>query len=266
MKKFLLFLAAVLAFTSCSNDLDNETTDTDTSVTVPSMSSSEFNQLNEQLESLFASMGSINVTRGSAQQINNAKDLEVKAKAILQPLALEGKSLVNYYISQANVKNSYKLSTQEITNLKNLDDGDLAYLAYIVEFANNNPKIIENNRSAFMNCAMSAAGIGEMKDFLVGIGGIVRGNMMLNGIETIGWRFAIGFGTKYLGYVGAAVALYKFAKCLRDVKGAADCNGLAHITGDLADFGGDDLATPLLRKDPTGATECDLSLLIDINP
>lgn len=224
MKKYFSIFTVVLAFTfaSCSNELDYETEEANIPVSSVSMSSEEFNQLNQQIMSLFESADSTNITRGAAQVINNPDKLtEAEAKTIMQPFALEGKILMNSIIAQSKVDDSYKLSAQEITKLKNLSDADLALYAYFVEYVNNNPEIIKNNPSAFLDCALSGAGL----SFINGMSNYTFGTIML--AKTTGVAMAKWFVTRTVGgWITAAYGAYKFAECMKD-KSASNCPGIA---------------------------------------
>ncbi len=225
----ILFLAFLLC--SCSQTESTDTQEPSQMIEV-SMTRSDFNLAYQKISSI-VHVG----TRVSANMLT-----EEKAKEVFKPFTEEGLAIREQLMQSSDFQ---ELSESEQESIKQLSESQLAAMVVIFSSLSEtttdkpiDPKdLIPSERitaEKVGRCALSASGITEIRDILrksitdSGLYNVVKGTKMLINAKTLG-QMAKAIAKRYLGYIGVAIFIYDFSKCLYDA------NHNMEITSDSRD-------------------------------
>lgn len=212
---------ALMAFatTSCNNE-DEMAIDSKKEATIEvKVPKQIFNDVNKKLNARL----SLNGTRAGSSGNGYEPISEEEAQEILQPLVEYGEE-VREELLQAAQQGELDATSEELADLENMDDSQLAGLAYFTyALAENsedepvNDDIIEEfsianiTKQDVVQCASLALGF----EVVSGIYSILSGSAEL---MTATEAFAIGraFISKTLGWIGVGIAVYQYGKCIYD--------------------------------------------------
>lgn len=192
--KFLILLVIVVLLPNCSylhNDVIEETKE----VSIESSISNEtFQEILSEINLKFTKTRS-----------DGSFDLgDEEASQILDPLILDGKNIQDIIIKTVSIEES-DISEEDLLNLMNLTEPELATLSFIVYQLNSNnieTRAVDTDR--VLSCLGVAVGISSIK------------NLSLSGLVTAktAMQVAKAVGKRYLGYIGVAIMIYDFADCI----------------------------------------------------
>lgn len=207
MKKFFLFFALVTLFVGCTQENELLKNQKGEILMDSHVSKDHFNGVNKKIRTLFATTRSENVIS------------EDEAMKILSPLVESGKEIREDFISLQS-KGEINISSNEMSELCEMDDSQLAELAYFMEAATQvsyeDYSGLEEYSSKmkykfqdFVDCLSFATGVSVIS----GLYGYVDGTAGLITAKTA-WKIARVFIGRTLGAVGVAIAIYDFGDCM----------------------------------------------------
>ena len=202
--KKLILLAAVISscissffFASCSDEVNNTKKETDGVLITCNISDKQIKDINKKMQDLF------NVSRtNSAVSIT-----EEQAMDILSPLIPQGLSIRNQIVNNAELGN-LNISADELQLLLNMDDSQLAELAYyIVTVADIDPELYDDGMKKYtgqqlLDCLSTAIGL----DAVTGLWGYIDGTATLVSASSA-WTIGRALIGRTLGWVGVAYAI-----------------------------------------------------------
>lgn len=213
--KKLILLAAVISscissffFASCSDEVNNTKKETDGVLITCNISDKQIKDINKKMQDLF------NVSRtNSAVSIT-----EEQAMDILSPLIPQGLSIRNQIVNNAELGN-LNISADELQLLLNMDDSQLAELAYyIVTVADIDPELYDDGMKKYtgqqlLDCLSTAIGL----DAVTGLWGYIDGTATLVSASSA-WTIGRALIGRTLGWVGVAYAIYSYVECLNNIQ------------------------------------------------
>lgn len=213
--KKLILLAAVISscissffFASCSDEVNNTKKETDGVLITCNISDKQIKDINKKMQDLF------NVSRtNSAVSIT-----EGQAMDILSPLIPQGLSIRNQIVNNAELGN-LNISADELQLLLNMDDSQLAELAYyIVTVADIDPELYDDGMKKYtgqqlLDCLSTAIGL----DAVTGLWGYIDGTATLVSASSA-WTIGRALIGRTLGWVGVAYAIYSYVECLNNIQ------------------------------------------------
>ena len=122
---------------------------------------------------------------------------------------------------EAAKNNELSISDEEFEDMQNMDDSQLAALAYFT-FSLTDETLVEDDEDIELDedactwkdikdCLFEAVG----RELVSGIEGYIQGTKTLM-TATTALQIARGFFTRTLGWIGVAYSAYKFGRCLRN--------------------------------------------------
>lgn len=183
-----------------------------------------FNNVNKSLYSLF------NDTRGTDSDGNLSPKTDITiedAKSVLSPLVPSGKILRDNILDEA-AKKEFNVTDEEIERLKNMDDAQLAELAYynnvmvrLQETTGTIPNDCESNQAYYakyskqdiLDCLTFAIGL-DTASYLYGY--ISETAALISAKTAI--KIGLAVVGRTLGWVGVAYSMYQFGDCLSKKK------------------------------------------------
>ena len=218
MKKnfFMMSLAlmAVFVVISCSNEEEKDSLSEKESSIEIKVSKTVFRSVNKKLKAKF----SVNDTRANSSIIS-----EEEAQEILQPL-VEGGEDIREQLIQAIFDGELVVTSEEITELKNMDDSQLAGLAYftysLAENVEDEPvdegiidefAIASITKQEVFECMTVAMGLQLVSDLYKYFNGTAQ-------LMTVTEALAIGkaFFKRTSGWVGVAFIVYEYGSCIHE--------------------------------------------------
>lgn len=213
--KKLILLAAVISscissffFASCSDEVNNTKKETDGVLITCNISDKQIKDINKKMQDLF------NVSRtNSAVSIT-----EEQAMDILSPLIPQGLSIRNQIVNNAELGN-LNISADELQLLLNMDDSQLAELAYyIVTVADIDPELYDDGMKKYtgqqlLDCLSTAIGL----EAVTGLWGYIDGTATLVSASSA-WTIGRALIGRTLGWVGVAYAIYSYVECLNNIQ------------------------------------------------
>ena len=211
----MILLAAVISscissffFASCSDEVNNTKKETDGVLITCNISDKQIKDINKKMQDLF------NVSRtNSAVSIT-----EEQAMDILSPLIPQGLSIRNQIVNNAELGN-LNISADELQLLLNMDDSQLAELAYyIVTDADIDPELYDDGMKKYtgqqlLDCLSTAIGL----DAVTGLWGYIDGTATLVSASSA-WTIGRALIGRTLGWVGVAYAIYSYVECLNNIQ------------------------------------------------
>lgn len=212
---------ALMAFatTSCNNE-DEMAIDSKKEATIEvEVPKQIFNDVNKKLNARL----SLNGTRAGSSGNGYEPISEEEAQEILQPLVEYGEE-VREELLQAAQQGELDATSEELVDLENMDDSQLAGLAYLMcsldEITNDEPideEIIEEfsfaniTRYEIVECLSVAMGFQLVSNLYRYVSGTAQ-------LMTATEAFAIGkaFIKRTWGWVGAAYVAYEYGSCIHD--------------------------------------------------
>ncbi len=170
---------------------------------------------------------------------SSSKDYELKLKEVMQPLVENGRGILNELIRQIDLKDpQYKLTKQEIKDIENISESDLAQLSFIYSIlrlkkkvktittkSSQDTDIIECNMTAECppkricalgkcvgweevgGCIASSFGIpAAVKKMIANTAVLATAEGLLTILKLLVKRYA--------GWIGLGWAIYEFTECL----------------------------------------------------
>lgn len=172
------------------------------------ISDKQIKDINKKMQDLF------NVSRtNSAVSIT-----EEQAMDILSPLIPQGLSIRNQIVNNAELGN-LNISADELQLLLNMDDSQLAELAYyIVTVADIDPELYDDGMKKYtgqqlLDCLSTAIGL----DAVTGLWGYIDGTATLVSASSA-WTIGRALIGRTLGWVGVAYAIYSYVECLNNIQ------------------------------------------------
>lgn len=151
---------------------------------------------------------------------------ENDAKLVLQPLVPIGEDIRQEFLTLAE-SGQLDVTQEEMDELKMMNDTQLAEMAYYIGFVTETSAIgsigntgggqpnveidpLEYSRQDIIDCLMATIGLNDIENFKNYIGG-TRGMIAAK----TAMKLAYNFCKRTLGWVGLAITIYDFGKCLQ---------------------------------------------------
>ncbi len=215
------FLVISVVFTSCTNEEETNSGLLKEETTIKVLLPGEvYRNVNKKLNAKLNKP--LTNTNGNSEtpSYTDVDFSEEAAQEILQPLVVYGIDIRDQLIEAAN-NNDLSISDEELEDMQNMDDSQLAALAYFTfsltgQTLTEDDEDIELDEDAYTwkdikDCLFEAVG----RELVFGIQGYIQGTKTLM-TATTALQIARGFITRTLGWIGVAYSAYKFGRCLHN--------------------------------------------------
>ncbi len=215
------FLVISVVFTSCTNEEETNSGLLKEETTIKVLLPGEvYRNVNKKLNAKLNKP--LTNTNGNSEtpSYTDVDFSEEAAQEILQPLVVYGIDIRDQLIEAAN-NNDLSISDEELEDMQNMDDSQLAALAYFT-FSLTDETLVEDDEDIELD--EDAYTWKDIKDCLfeaVGVSIITDANKYISGTKTLmtatnALQIARGLIVRTVGWIGIAYSAYKFGKCLRN--------------------------------------------------
>lgn len=178
-----------------------------------------------------------NISRAN-DPIEQSIEMSQTERSIAQkcaPLVEQGKEVCKQVIQlQEEYDNEFSLIDQELYEIVNMSDDQLALLALQINVLSEYEEIIayENERqissNVYVDCALQAIGATDIIHLIGGVLGdaaggasvglIIKGTKTIINAKTMS-KLLYGFAIRYVGWLGVGITLYDYITCVKSHNG-----------------------------------------------
>lgn len=228
---FTICLSLSFLLAGCSSDCDDLVAENETYGLRSILTDAEINSVNEQLMKRLTpkvcslpsakravGVNVVDTTKLSGIPLDSVKFVrhvlpEDEAKKICTPYLNDGKSLQSQMLRDMQRDGA---SAEDIAYVRNMSESQLATLSFAISNIQRQSKTSGTSvsRDKVLNCLKVAIGIP------VGLDSYISGTISLSKLasQCVNWKFALklcrNMALRYVGFIGAAVAIYDFIDCM----------------------------------------------------
>ena len=210
-------LLSAISFTSCSQEDENKLITKDGNILIENPArESVIDSVNNEIVNLFSEP-----RMRTKEAVLNMQP--AKCEQILSPLSTSGAAMRDDLVELGQI-GELDITAEEIAQLKEMDDAELAEFAYYVSAISQSPqpekpvdmdlndvsRKISYTKQDVFDCISFSTGL----SLISGGYGYVEGTISLISAKTA-WNVARVMIGRTLGWVGVAVAIYDFTDCMR---------------------------------------------------